>query len=750
MRSKILFLVALLVKSDGVFSQQALLNPELYRAVTNEDVSSQMISLLAQGDVNVIEQSVKQLGGVFKYSVSNIAAVNLPMNEVLTLANVSGIHRIEGLQGTGQTLDDKTNINADVNPVQLGYAPLTQPFTGSGVVMGLLDVGIEINHPDFQHEDGTTRIRWLWDQTMSTGGTTPPDYGYGQEWDSTAINAGQCTHTEPYNEFGHGSNVSGIASGNGLAVNNFIGVAPKTDIVTVAVSFDQNFLNNVVDATKYVFDKAAELGEPAVINASIGTYGGSHDGYDLPSQMINDLITAQNGRTFVCAAGNAGNINFHLGYEAQPDSSFTWFKYSSVQASVFFEWWIGKNDATNFNFSIGADQPSGWSTLGRTKYYNLVSSFNYVNDVATKKDTLFFNSTRIGIITFTAYRYDSTYACDVTINPDLTSYYWRFITNGTGRFDAWNGSSTTGTSDMVSSGLPDDVTFPDIDRYVLPDYNETMVSSFTCSDKVLAVANYINRNEYIDYYGLAQVTSDVVGSLSVNSSLGPSRDGRIKPDISAPGGNTLSAGQFYTLYGLLIYQPYKVAIGGMHNRNGGTSMASPVVAGVAALYLQKNPDASWQEVRDAILLSAQEDSLTGFNLPDNSWGYGKVDAFKALTQTMVYGCTDPSAWNYNPSASLDDGSCFYTGISSVNSNKDFFSCSPNPSNGITRFYFASSKSNSERTIVITDVTGKTVNEIALAPSQAFLSYSSSLPKGIYFCELKQDGTRSQKLKLIVQ
>ncbi|MFI5134494.1 MAG: S8 family serine peptidase, partial [Chitinophagales bacterium] len=282
MRSKIIFLVPLLWYGTTAFSQSAMLNPELYRAVSSEDVSTRVISLLVQGDVNAIEQNVKQLGGNFKYSVNDIASVSLPLNEVLTLASVSGINRIEGLYGNGQVMDDKTNINADVNPVHLGLSPLTQPYTGSGVVLGFLDSGIEIQHPDFQHEDGTTRIRWLWDQTMTSGGTTPPDFGYGQEWDSTDINNGQCTHSEAPSFFGHGSNVSGIGAGNGLAINNFVGVAPKTDIVTVAISFDQNFLNNVVDATKYVFDRATELGEPAVINASIGTYGGSHDGYDLP------------------------------------------------------------------------------------------------------------------------------------------------------------------------------------------------------------------------------------------------------------------------------------------------------------------------------------------------------------------------------------------------------------------------------------------------------------------------------------
>src|SRR5262249_29371745 len=151
-----------------------------------------------------------------------------------------------------------------------------------------------------------------------------------------------------------------------------------------------------------------------------------------------------------------------------------------------------------------------------------------------------------------------------------STYYWRFITQGSGRFDLWSSTLITGTSDMVTY-LPDSSAFPDIARYKLPDNNESIVSSFSCSDKVITVANYTNRNEYLDYYGQLEVYSDVVGSLAVSSSYGPTRDGRIKPEISAPGNNTLATGQFSTLYGLLLYAPYKVAQGGMHDRNGGTS-----------------------------------------------------------------------------------------------------------------------------------------------------------------------------------
>jgi subtilisin family serine protease len=758
------------------WSQRAALNPALYRAIRDKDVSSEMTPLLAQGDVTVIEEAIRSLGGRFKYSVSDIIAFTFPLDKVYALALCPGISRIEGLYGPGELMDDMTDVNSNIIPVHAGYAPLPQGYDGNGVVMAFLDSGIEWSHPDFQHADGTSRVRWLWDQTMSSGGTQPEEYGYGQEWDSTAINNGECTHSEWSGYFGHGSNVTGIGAGNGFAVNNFQGVAPASDIIAVSVSLNSSFLLNVADATKYAFDKAAEIGKPCVINASLGSYGGSHDGTDLAAQLIDDLIEEQNGRSFVCAAGNAGNIKFHLGYDAEADSSFTWFYYNNYTQSVFYEFWIDKDDASGFNFSFGADINSPYTYLGRTKYYNLETSFNYSNNVSIKKDTLYNNSIRIGIITITAYRYDSSYACDVSIKPDLTTYYWRFITQGSGRFDCWSSTAVLGTSDMISA-IPDEATFPDIARYKLPDNNQTIVSSFSCSDKVITVGNYINRNVYIDYYGHVQANTDVVGALAPSTSFGPSRDGRIKPEISAPGNTTLTTGQFSTLYGLLIYQPYKVAVGGMHNRNGGTSMSSPVVAGVAALYLQKNPGANWKEIKAAITTTAKRDSITGFNLPDNKFGYGRVDAFAAMTTPIVLGCMDPFSVNFDPSATIDDGSCipivfgcndtnalnydsaatvndgsceYNVGVNSILNNDGPFYCYPNPSSGFTQFFFPQSNSGSLSNILITDVAGRVIDKTNITSSQTSWINHSRLDEGIYLCRLINGEHHSRILKLVVE
>src|SRR6185436_19800362 len=129
---------------------------------------------------------------------------------------------------------------------------------------------------------------------------------------------------------------------------------------------------------------------------------------------------------------------------------------------------------------------------------------------------------------------DSTFK---VVGPDTSRYYWRLMTKGVGHFDAWS-------FDMVSGHLPDSATFPIITKYKKPDTNQNIVSSFTCSDKVITVGSYVNRNQYTNsIFTITRDTSMITGSLSTFSSHGPTRDGRVKPDITATGEWVLSCGR---------------------------------------------------------------------------------------------------------------------------------------------------------------------------------------------------------------
>ena len=121
-----------------------------------------------------------------------------------------------------------------------------------------------------------------------------------------------------------------------------------------------------------------------------------------------------------------------------------------------------------------------------------------------------------------------------------------------------------------------------------------------------------------------------MGQLVPNSSKGPNRYGHTKPDISACGDASLSAGPFW----LLNNSAYNSAIDidGLHVRNGGTSMASPVVAGIAALYLEKCSNATYQDFLDALHSTAFTDSYTG-TVPNNGYGYGKAHALNLMLQS---------------------------------------------------------------------------------------------------------------------
>ena len=444
------------------------------------------------------------------------------------------------------------------------------------------------------------------------------------------------------------------------------------------------------------------MGKPCVINISAGTYFGSHDGKDLSTQMIDNLITAHSGRSLVCAAGNAGSYPFHVHSSVIPgDTAFTWASSSSIQ--TYFEFWADSVSMNNITYTIVADKATGtYEYRGELPYTNIQQQLGVLHS-----DTLFsIEGNRLAVINSYGDKIGDQYGMYYDIEQD-SLYNWRIQMVGNGSIDAYSFNW------VPTASVPTSVFYSPIDYYRYTDFEQNMCSGFQCSDKTITVAQYTNMNSYYDYNNVLQSFPTTVGALHPTSSKGPTRDGRQKPDISASS---------EWIFGPLIVsqQPIWISTPGLaikipptaqHVRTNGTSTASAVVSGIVALYLEKYPFASWLDIKNAITTCSITDAYTGNNLPDINWGYGKVDAFSMLTN------------------------CGVTAIGKKEHSREYIYCSPNPSSGNVTINFPFLKSAG--TLMITDAQGRVTRQYMIKPetNEYKLVLGNELAPGIYFLKL---------------
>lgn len=614
-------IVLLVVLQVTMFSQNNC-NTFLKAQLADKTLPAQF-DVLVDGNIPQLIKDQDQLGVHINYYAGNIASVRTSINSISHLLAHKYVKFVEYRPSKPQLMNDTAMVRNRISPVKQGMAPLTQAYDGTGIIMGIIDSGIDFNHPDFKDGSGNTRIQFIWDQNQSSGSTIPMPYNYGIEWTAAQINASVCTHNDNAN-YGHGTHVSGTAAGNGLAIGKFEGVAPKSELVVVALNFNNTTNPIYADALSYIFAKALAAGKPCVVNASVGDYYGSHDATDLQAQLINNLITAQNGRVLVAAAGNAGNVKFHTKTTLNnSDTLFTWF--SSSAADMYYVLYADTNYIKNVQTSIGVNRVSS-TDLGRIPFHN----YNYAL-TSQQVDTLKFNNNRIGIIkTDAAINSFGVYELVYHVIADSLNYNWRIESKGNGKHDSWD-------FNFKSTGLPTTTVYPKMINYVMPDTISTIVTGFQCSNEVITVGNYINLNKWTDATNTAQTsTLEVPGKIKETSSGGPTRWNMIKPDVVATGANVFSSMPISLQTFMLTNAPTAVAQGSMHIQGGGTSASAPVVAGLAALYLQKFPNATNQQVKQAIMNCTYSDGFTG-TLPNNVYGYGKLDGMAAMLCTIFTG-----------------------------------------------------------------------------------------------------------------
>ncbi len=629
-------LLLLLVSALPVFNQNVVRQNKLTLStyhLLSEMTTSEKIPVLIKGDITGIKNLIRTHGENIKYTTGNIVAADISRATILALNAENYVEIIDCPVGKIVPMNDLMVKNNNVDSAYYGYAPLPMGYDGSGVVIGVIDAPFDIHHGDFKDAAGNSKIKSIWDQNAG-GGPHPEPFTYGKECDSAQIAEDNCSINDnnEYN-YSHGSGVAGVAASSGLAANRYRGVAPNADLILVSFDFDADLTSRVADAVQYIYSRADSLNKPCVINTSIGTYAGSHDGKDLLAQTIESLVSEHAGRSLVAAAGNAGNQLLHLSYAVTPTEQFTWFTKLSYMNEVYFELYADSSEFNDVNFSVGADDPATFTNLGTSPVINMMTDFGLSDGDIDSADI---SVPGAGSGKVYVQLMDGVYYLQFVIIPDATTTYWRFITSGSGSFDIWSSEAFTGFSNYVLAGLPDAGVLPDIVNYRLPNSDQTIVSSWECSDHVITVGSYVNRDTMTNYYGDNPPLVDTLGELFYSSSKGPTRDGRTKPDICASGARILSTEASVLSEWLISLDAADyMSPDGMHYLYNGTSFASPIVAGVAALYLQEFPTAWYDDVKNAILSTANQDTLTGFSLPDNAWGYGKVNAFRALLVPFV-------------------------------------------------------------------------------------------------------------------
>lgn len=598
---------------------QSIFNTDLIKKIEYGSSSEKIDVLILtkpNSDIHFSEFS----GIKLHYQEGNIASVTASVQSIIQISKLKNILRIELIQHHLQLMSDTSVSKNRIKDIKLGKTPLTQIYDGNGVIIGIIDSGTDFNHPDFKDINGNSRIKFLWDMTKPSAINTPTAFGYGQEWDNTQIDLGKCTHTD-ITHFGHGTNSSGIAAGNGFSINKYEGMAPKADLIVVAIDFNKQG-TIIADAVKYIVTKSQLLNKPLIINASVGDYYGSHDGTDLETQMITNLIANVPGRAMIASCGNGGAIPFHVGYNiSNTDTNFTWINNNTYTLTL--SEYADTNQIKNVKYSVGVTNLN-LKDLGAMPF----KSYNYALNTI-KRDTIYNSMHRIGIIeSIASINNMGVYELSLTIKADSLNYLWSISHTGNGRIDSWN-------FDYVTGSMPSTFSYPKITKYKMADTMQTIVGGFQCSEEIIAVGNYINRNKYYDINNTLQVTTEIPGQLHGSSSSGPTRRNVIKPDITATGATILTSSPLALIITLKSAHPEMVDRGGFHVAAGGTSSSSPVVAGLAALYFQKNPTATNQQLKQAITNCAYSDFFTTTLLPNNKWGYGKLDGFATMMCGIV-------------------------------------------------------------------------------------------------------------------
>ena len=614
------------------FVREAMASSLVNKQLTRSQSDNRLLTAFVRIDGNSAEV-LKQYGCKELARVGNVSIAAIPLNKLGALSCGKQVERIE----TGRRCSvqmDTTRLVVNAEAVYMGEG-LSQTYTGRGVVVGVQDIGFDLTHPNFYSGDMSRyRIKAMWDQlSRDTIGSTlyvGRDY-VGKE---ALLQLGHPLDGETQT---HGTHTAGIAAGSGAERNGVIspyrGVACEADLVLVDNAADNISLIDPKDyykytyATdalgfKYIFDYAERMHQPCVINFSEGSSQDFHGDDQLYYDLLAKLVGP--GRIIVSSAGNNGARN-----------SYIHKSLGKERAGAFI-----MSNEKRFSCTAKSKQPFTF----RVTIYDNAASPNIVDvstvNICSARDSLLTDTLSVGgkKYIWRVLAYPNSY------DASETAYDFQL-----------SSPSKVGDSPQVSLqviGRDADIELYRMSGYMFPHALDPVLDAGDCrytifspssSPDVICVGSTSYRTQFVNYLGEKKVyDSGQKGIRSSFSAMGPTLDGRIKPDVMAPGQNIISS---YSTF--FINNPKNVNASVKSdvrhfeynhrtyawNANAGTSMSAPVVTGAIALWLQADPTLTPADCLEIFSKTCTHYD-TSLSYPNNLYGYGQIDVAAGLREVL--------------------------------------------------------------------------------------------------------------------
>ncbi|MEM9160147.1 MAG: S8 family serine peptidase [Verrucomicrobiota bacterium] len=495
---------------------------------------------------------------------------------------------------------------------------------GEGVLVAILDRGIDWKNNDFRNEDGTTRIKYILDFTEDkSSGVTYTE----QQINDALANDTELAHRDAV---GHGSTTTGIAAGNGRNSQEatYRGIASKASLIVVKVTsdgapahgdqaaeaafFDPNLVLVGID---FVVEKAQELGMPVVMLLNLGSTGGPTDGTDSISRKIDEIVgEGKPGIVFVTGPGDDGGSDNRASAEIQPGQSVDLEIEKGQSGNLRLDLWYPSDGVgeSGLDFSITAPDnavygpyasPASESAADDVEIANVFRYYHRGRDVDFSQST---NQKRQVLIDI--FGPTGTYILNIS-RPNSASDSRSFIA----------------TLNPSRYSLNPQNRFL---NFVVPGNIWTGATAFNN----ITPTNYVLKDTWTDIDGIQRTdppNTGAIGDIWTGSSVGPTFDGRLGIDVAAPGEHLITVYAPDSYWATFDFN----RVDAFYGKANAVSAAAPLATGIIALMLQANPELDALQVREILRQTARSDAFTG-EVPNATWGYGKIDAFNAAQAAL--------------------------------------------------------------------------------------------------------------------